>query len=172
MLKRLGIGLLKGLVVGGGIGAALQFGLQWVPAAGLLGYLLAMGIGATTGILCGKPVWRTEAWIESLLKGGFGVGVGALLYWVSSSYLGFGIPIALPGVEAGTAWTSLPVFYGAAIGAVYGSLVELDNTDDDSGKSAKKGGAKSARARVSDLEDDYEEIEIPIETSGKKSKKA
>lgn len=132
-LKRLGIGLLKGLAVGGLTGAAIQIGLGWTVTIGLLGYLLAMGIGATAGILAGTPPWRSETWIEAVLKGLFGVGVGALLYWVASSFASFEVPFAVAGAPRGTAWTSLPLLYGPVIGALFGAVVELDNTGDGDG---------------------------------------
>jgi hypothetical protein len=127
-LKRLGLGFLKGLVVGLAVGAAFQLGLGWAETGGLLGYLLAMGTGATAGILAGAPPWRAEAWIESVLKGVFGVGVGALLYWVASSFLGFGVPVALAGADAGTPWPTVPLVFAPLVAGVYGAIVELDNT--------------------------------------------
>ncbi len=138
LLKRLGIGLLKGLVVGGAVGAALQLGLGWTQTTGLLGYLLAMATGATAGTLAGTPPWKGEAWIEAVLKGVFGVGVGALLYWLGSSFAPFGLPLAIGGAPDGADWTSLPLLYAPAIGGVYGAIVELDNT----GKPPKTAGER------------------------------
>ena len=149
MLKRLVVGLLKGLVLGAAIGAGIQYGLQWaVPSGGLFGYLLAMGASGTTGVFAGKPPWREGAWIEALLKGLVGAGIGALLYWLGSSYGALELPF--PGQSEAMAWTALPVLFLPAIAGVYGSLVELDNTDSDAGK---KGGGSTAktvgpRARV------------------------
>ena len=128
--------------------SAFHFGLGWTTATGLLGYLIAMGVGASAGILAGKPPWKQAAWIESLLKAVAGLGVGALLYWVSSKWAAFGLPFGLiPGLEEGTPWTEAPLLVSAAVGAVYGTLIELDNTP-DGGATPKREGKKGAKARV------------------------
>ncbi len=139
------MGLVKGVLIGGAVGAGLHFGLGWTMASGLLGYLLAMGAGATAGILVGKPPWKQAAWIESLLKALAGIGVGALLYWVSSKWGSFELPFAIPGVEAGTEWTEVPLLFVTAVSAVFGTLIELDNTDEDE----PERGART-KVRVSD----------------------
>lgn len=158
MLKRLVVGLLKGLVLGGAIGAGIQYGLHWpVPSGGLLGYLLAMGAAGTTGVFAGKPPWREGAWIEALLKGLVGAGIGALLYWLGSSYGALALPF--PGESEALAWTALPVLFLPAIAGVYGSLVELDNAEGEGGgKAGTKGGGTAGsvgpRARVAVDADD------------------
>lgn len=149
ILKRLGIGLLKGLLVGAAVGAGFQVGLGWGETPGLLGYLLAMGAGATAGILAGTPPWKAEAWIEAVLKGLFGVGVGAGIYWLGSSFVAFGVPFALPNADAGTPWTQLPLVYASVIGAFYGAFVELDNTGDGGTKT----GAPKRRGAAPDVPD-------------------
>ena len=143
-LKRLGLGFLKGLVVGLAVGAAFQLGLGWAETGGLLGYLLAMGTGATAGILAGAPPWKAEAWIEAVLKGVFGVGVGALLYWLASSFLGFGVPMALAGADEGASWTTLPIVFAPLVAGIYGAIVELDNTPGkgDAGSEPKKASGR------------------------------
>ncbi|AKF09808.1 hypothetical protein [Sandaracinus amylolyticus] len=161
MLKRLVVGLLKGLVLGAAIGAGIQYGLHsatggplLVTSGGLLGYLLAMGTSGTTGVFAGKPPWREGAWIEALLKGLVGVGIGALLYWLGSAYGAVQLPF--PGVGS-AAWTALPVIFLPAIAGVYGSLVELDNSDDGGAKKGSGGGkgeTRGPRARVAVDDDD------------------
>lgn len=146
-LKRLGVGLVKGLLVGLLVGGTLQLGLGWTEAAGLLGYLLAMGTGATAGILAGTPPWKGEAWIEALLKGFFGLGVGALLYWLASSFASFDLPFPLAGARAGASWTALPILYAPLIGALYGAVVELDNTEGKA-RGDEKGAPEKKPARA------------------------
>ncbi len=170
MLRRLGIGLLKGLVVGIGLGVGFQVGLGWGTTTGLLGYLLAMGFGATAGILCGKAPWRAESWIEAVLKGVFGVGVGALVYWVGSSYLAWQIPFALPYAAAGGAWTAQPLLYAPVIGAVFGTIVELDNDESAPKRSKAKNNKKvrsGPRTRVTTT--DLDEVVL---SGGQKKKSA
>lgn len=164
MLKRLIIGVIKGLLVGAAIGSAFHFGLGWTTAAGLLGYLLAMGSGATAGVLAGKPPWRQQAWIESVLKSVAGLGVGALAYWVASTWLGFTLPFDVPGVAAGTPWTEMTVGISTVTAAVFGALVELDNTDDDS---KSKPGRK---VRVS--ADEAEEVEVSASSKKERTRSA
>ncbi len=146
MVKRLGFGLLKGLLIGGGIGAGLQYGLHWTDASGLLGFLLAMGVAGTAGVFAGKAPWKEGAWIEATLKGLVGVGLGALAYW-GLTYVPFTVPF--PGLAGGHALAALPVVFAPAIAGVYGAVVELDNTGDEDEPKKKSG----PRARV-DVDDE------------------
>jgi hypothetical protein len=169
MLKRLGLGLLKGLLIGGGIGAGLQYGLKLEPGivAGLFGFLIAMGVAGTTGVFAGKPPWQEGAWIESTLKGLVGVGLGALVYWAGAKWGILSIP--LPGLAEPAKWTELPVVFGPAVAGVYGALVELDNTS-DAKKSAESKG-RVAKGRVV-LDDDLELEEEPARRDAKKKRQA
>jgi len=172
MLKRLGIGLLKGLVLGGALGAALHFGLGLGAVGAIGGFLIATLTGALAAVLSGRPPWQKGAWIESLLKGGAGLVLGAVVYWLASKFIGFGIPFALGSVPAGTAWTSMPLAIAPFVAAVFGGLVELDNTGDDSGAAAKGKKAAGAKVRVQG-DDDTEEAEEPVaEAREGKRKKA
>ena len=130
MLRRLIVGLLKGLVVGVGLGLAFQLGLGWSTTGELLAYLLAMGTGATAGVLCGRAPWRQDSWLETLLKIVAGVGVGALVYWMTHTYVRIGLPVAVLGAPEGTPWTAVPILYLPLPALVFGALVELDNTPD------------------------------------------
>lgn len=150
MLKRLALGLFKGLLIGGALGAAFHFGLGWLTASGILAYLLAMGAGATSGILAGKPPWRHQAWIESLLKGAAGLGFGALAFWVASKWAAFGVPGGIPGLEAGTPWTQSVLLMPAVVAGLFGTLVELDNTDDPD---PPKRNTKRPNVRVGETDD-------------------
>lgn len=129
MLKRLVIGLIKGALIGGALGAAFHFGLGWVRATGLLAFLIAMGTGATAGILAGSPPWKQQGWIESVLKSVAGLAIGALSYWGLNSFASVTLPISIDGL-AGVPWTESTLFFPIVIAALFGSLVELDNTDE------------------------------------------
>jgi hypothetical protein len=157
MLKRLVTGLLKGVIVGAAIGAGIQYGLAWqVESGGLLGYLLAMGAGGTTGVFAGRPPWSEGAWIEAALKGTVGVGLSALAYWGISTWAAF--TVSLPGLGAPAPWTGLPVLFLPAIAGVYGALVELDHTDEEAAdRGTDKSARKGPKARVGD---EYEEAEL------------
>lgn len=129
MPRRILIGLLKGLTLGVLLGSLFHFGLGWRVTPGLLGYLIAMGVGATSGILAGRPPWLHEAWLESLLKGVFGLAVGAALYWVAGRFLSFDVAFGVFGAPASTAWTALPLLYAPPIAMLFALIVELDNTE-------------------------------------------
>lgn len=118
---------MKGLLAGALIGAAFHFGFGWKVTAGLLGYLIAMGVGATIAALTGKPPWRQAAWVEGLLKSLAGFAIGALLLWAFSQAK-LTVPIALFGVPAGARPAELPLLFGPGIGLVVGAFIELDNT--------------------------------------------
>lgn len=158
MWKRLVFGWLKGLVIGGAIGAGVQYGLPelhmtWpIVSGGIAGYLLTMGAAGTAGVFAGKPPWREGAWIEALLKGLFGVGTGALLYWLGSRYGTF--PMPFPGLEGNTVWTAEPVLFLPAIAGVYGSLVELDNAGEDDKKRGSRTTKSGPKVRVAGSERD------------------
>ena len=166
MLKRLGIGLSKGLVLGALAGAALHFGLGITSVGVLAGFAIAMVTGALAAVVSGRPPWQKGAWIESLLKGGAGLAIGALVYWVVSRFAGFGIPFALGSVPAGTQWTQMPIMLAPTIAALFGGLVELDNTGND----AAKDSASKAKVRVA-ANDDVVEEEEPAEDAAARRKR-
>ncbi|MGF1467688.1 MAG: hypothetical protein ACFCGT_16305 [Sandaracinaceae bacterium] len=151
MLRRLGIGALKGLILGGGIGAGLHFGLHWTWLDGLLGFLVAMAAAGTTGVFAGKAPWREGAWIEAFLKGMVGVGLGALAYW-GLTYVPWEVPF--PDVAGTAPLAELPMVFAPLIAATYGGLVELDNTGPRGGGDK----ATSAKARV-----DAEDLDLDLE---------
>lgn len=170
MLKRLGLGLLKGLIIGGAIGAGLQYGLAWTDASGLLGFLIAMGAAGTTGVFAGRPPWQEGAWIEASLKGMVGVAAGALAYW-GLTYVPESIQVPWPQLAGTHALDALPALFAPAIAGVYGALVELDNTGDADEEDAAPAKAKrrtKARVDVDDLDLDEEPAS---ETKRSKKKK-
>lgn len=166
MVTRLGIGLLKGLLLGAAIGAGVTFGAHWVtPSGGVLAYLLALGVGGTAGILGGHAPWRDGAWIVASVKALFGVGVAAALYWLASSYGAASVP--WPGASSPVPWTSVPLLFLPAIGAIYGALVELDHDEGDTKKSGKR---PTSKARVAIDADDTEAADEPAATRAVRKK--
>ncbi|MCS6798373.1 MAG: hypothetical protein NZ898_07570 [Myxococcota bacterium] len=136
MLRRLLLGLVKGLLIGATLGAALQLGLRW-PLSGLLGWLAAMGTGATAGILAGRPPWQQDAWFESVLKALGGIGFGALAYW-GAGYVSGSFPFSLPEVDPHTPWREIPLVSLPAIAALFGAIVELDHNESASRTSRRE----------------------------------
>ena len=125
MLVRLLLGLLKGAVIGGGVGygahaLGLDGGFHWVT------YGL---VGVCVGLLVGRPVWSHlfdphSTALTSILKAGFGYGVCVAMFaLVANAWGGFDLEIAGETRNLYD-WTFV---LGAAIGGVYGAWVEADD---------------------------------------------
>jgi hypothetical protein len=161
MLKRLVLGLLIGLILGGLIAAGVVLGLHWTSFADLNGmaatmaYALAAGTGAVVGLVAGKPIWAKGGQIEAGLKAFFGAllaaaGMFALRTWVhvdldlAMLHAGSGPIGDLPGA-------TLPLI-AAALGGIY----ELDNTPEsaDSASKATRIGSNVRVAAAADEEED------------------
>ena len=137
---RLLIGLLKGAIIGGGIGygayaAGMTGGFHWVT------YGL---IGAVIGLLVGRPIWshladKTSTVWTSIIKAVFGFGIGVGLYaLVAKAWGGFDLTIA----EETRNLYDWQYILGAAIGAVFGAWIELDDA-----MPAEKAKAKPAKKK-------------------------
>jgi hypothetical protein len=157
-MTRLLLGLLKGVLLGGGLGAAFQHGLGWVAVPSLLGYLLAIGITGTTGIVAGKAPWRKDAWIEAAVKGLVGAALGGLAYWGLSQLTW---PLPYPGLAESVPAAGLPVVFGVALAGLYGAIVELDGA-------RGRGEAKAKAEAPATLDVD---LDAPAERVPKKKKK-
>lgn len=120
MLRAL-IGLIKGLIVGGGVGyGLLQLGASGAVAA----YAGCALVGALVGIVCGRAPWKSETiWtpiVKMIVGGLIGVGLCALGRHV--------IPDARVAVIGGEELRSggAPLL-AAAVGVLYGVFVEVDD---------------------------------------------
>ncbi|HWE31657.1 MAG TPA: hypothetical protein VHB97_26835 [Polyangia bacterium] len=137
------IGLLKGLVVGGGIGyGMLHFGLL----SPIFAYLACGLVGALVGVVAGRAPWKAETIWTPVLKlvvgAGIGVGLCALglhfapdteLY-VKPLQLGFD---KLP-LRSGAIWAPI-------VGVLYGIFVEWDDGGGKSGPPAVTGDKPAAK---------------------------
>jgi hypothetical protein len=136
---RVVLGLLKGAVVGGALGwAAFKLGV----AGGAAAFATYAIIGGLVGMICGKPPWRQDTIWTSVLKGVFGLAVGAGLYWVGQKVLG-GLHVPLPaalGAAPDRTFSELPILFGPLVGALWGGFVEVD----DGGGAADKTKPKAA----------------------------
>ena len=171
MGKRLGLGLVTGLVVG----ALLGFGLLQVfgaPMAGGLGYVFAAAVGVLVGLVAGKPIWAKGAAVEAGLKAFIGALAGcALLFGIR--YLPVTVP-ALAMIPAATlgrhALASL-----MTVATVLAIFYELDNTGDEekvdknapTRKRIDAAPAKKPRASVPEGDLDDEE---PVASKKKQGK--
>lgn len=149
MLKRLLLGLLKGLLVGGALGAAAH-ALVGPTLIGVGAYLLYALVGGLAGLIAGRPAWRTGAGVAAILRGVFGLGVGIGLYALAARFLTFQVDI--PGTVTG-ALGQLPLFLAPAIATVYAVLVELD----DGGENPEPEVKSKVRIDVDDIKVDEEE---------------
>jgi hypothetical protein len=142
------LGLVKGLI----IGAAVGYGAFALDLGGGFHWVTYGLIGALVGLLVGRPIWslimdkNATSWI-SILKAVFGFGIGCGIYaLVAYVWGGFDVEVSFlaDGSRKFQDWQPL---FGAALGAVYGAFVELDDSLDDSkskGAAPKKALPKAA----------------------------
>jgi len=139
-MLRLVLGILKGAVVGAAVGlGAAKVGI----GGGTLGYVVSGVVGALVGIVCGKAIWRQETLFTPLLKGIFGFGIGALLYYgahklLGGAHLAFATGLGAPDKPL----LDVPFLFGPLIGIIWGAFIEVD----DSGSGKAKAAAGSAKA--------------------------
>jgi hypothetical protein len=141
---KLVVGILKGAVIGGAVGYG-----AWAlfNATGFASPWLTYGvIGAIVGLIAGRSIWslirdkNATSWV-GILKAAFGFGIGCGLYAIIARAWH-------PVLELKIADQPINIFdwsvtLGAAIGAVYGGFVELDDAIGDD----KKPPAKQAPAK-------------------------
>jgi hypothetical protein len=132
-MVRILLGLLKGGVIGAGIGiAAFKLGIS----SGVLSFVAYGLVGALVGIVAGRPPWRQDTLWTSLLKGIFGFAIGLGLYWGARKLLGGAhLPIATSYGAPDRPLVEVPFLLAPMIGAIWGIFVELD---DSSGAAARK----------------------------------
>lgn len=141
-MGRLLVGLIKGLVIGGGAGAALLA----LHLSGILGYVAIALVGATVGLICGKAPWRAETIWTPVLKMVVGLGISLGLFALGRKFLpgeefmSFNLKGLLPALSGTLALNSAPVL-APAIGMLYGAFVEVDDGGDNTPK--LEGKAKS-----------------------------
>lgn len=182
MLQRFGIGLIKGLLVGGLVLAALLFGLKIATVPIWAAYLLALGVGALTGLIAGKPIWQKEARIEAGLKAVAGMVLGALAMFALSKWgaalikpelLQSFLPTpVLPAGQTAPALTGTSLTFLPLVSMTLGLFFELDNTptpDDKQGKDDNS--SPPPRARVSTKAIPPEEIDTLLDSDVQQSQR-
>jgi hypothetical protein len=142
-MVRLFLGLVKGAVVGG----ALGYGAWHLGLGGAWGYILYGVVGAAVGFLVGRPVWShlfdssSTVW-TSFLKAIFGFGVGAGVFALVRHVTPDPELTVLGESHRLTDWAPL---FGAAVGALYGAWVELDDPPKKGAKGDDKPASKPAK---------------------------
>lgn len=129
---RIVLGILKGGILGGGVGyLATRAGI----AGGALAWGVYAAIGALVGVVCGRPPWRHETIWTPILKATFGMLVGIGLYFGARKLLGgVHLPLSFLPTSASRPISEVPAILGPLIGVLYGIFVEID----------ERGGAKAA----------------------------
>lgn len=134
---RLLVGLLKGAVIGGGVGYGAH---ALAESTGFGNAWLTFGlVGALVGLFVGRPLWTllrdpNTTNIVAIIKAVFGFGVGCGLYALFAKVWAPDPKLAI--ADFSIYW---PPILGAAIGGVYGAFVEFDDSiGDDAAKSSKK----------------------------------
>jgi hypothetical protein len=181
MLRRLLVGIVIGLVVGGLAAAGVVAGLHMTSFLGsggpLLAYVFAAVTGVLTGLVAGKPIWASGARIEAGLKAFFGalIAVGAMF---ALRQWGGGASVDVGSLGPGQALPigELPALSLPIIAAVLGGFFELDNT----GEKDKEGKEPAQKTRVdaetngkgrARVEEDEEAAASEPEPSAKRAKK-
>ena len=121
------LGLIKGGLIGGGLGWAYGQ-IDATVNHGFAPYLLYGLIGALVGLVAGRPLWKQETLWTPVVKAVVGVAVCIGLYTLVVHALGDPKLNAL-GLSAQV--SAVPYLLGAACGVIYGVFVEID----DGGKS-------------------------------------
>ncbi|MGZ3428910.1 MAG: hypothetical protein ACXVCV_19795 [Polyangia bacterium] len=124
------IGLVKGLIVGGGIGYGL-LRLGWT--SGVLAYVACAVVGALVGVVAGRAPWKAETiWtpvLKMIVGALIGVGLAAL-----GTHFGPDSEVYVKPLQTGlehVPFRSGPIL-APIIGIIYGIFVEWD----DGGKEA------------------------------------
>lgn len=157
MGKRLLLGILKGLVIGGGIGALLHFALGVTTLTSVFAYLLYAGVGLLAGVFGGRAPWKPGAWIAAILKGVFGLAVGAGLFALGTN------------VGALNVIAHNPLFFAPIVALLYGTFVELDDGGEQPEEEATS-GVRVGKISVEDI--DVGEDEAEAAKPAKSTKKA
>lgn len=138
-MLRLILGLVKGVIIGGGVG----YGAYYLNLGGVFHWVTYGVVGALVGLLVGRPIWShlfdksSTAW-TALIKGIVGYGVGVGLYALAAKvWGGFDLTIA----EETRILHDWQFVLGGAIGALYGAFVEIDDAPSRSAKADKKPAA-------------------------------
>lgn len=168
MLKRLLIGLVKGVLVGGLIGLVLVKGLGMAAMGAWVAYLLAVLVGVLSGLVAGKPIWAQGARIEAGLKAVAGALLGAGLMYAVRRWLGLHLDLGQFGQGS---VGQLPIVSLPLIAAALSMLYELDNTGDDESGEAGGGGAEKKRVAGEAAGETEQELGEETQERGRKARR-
>jgi hypothetical protein len=129
MLRRLLIGLVKGLLIGGILTAVLIKGFGVAVFGALVAYLAAVVAGAVTGLVAGKPFWAKEARIEVTLKAVVGAAIATASMFALRKWVPTELDLSALGAGAGQLG-ALPAASLPLITTFLAVVFELDNTNE------------------------------------------
>jgi ABC-type xylose transport system permease subunit len=165
MLKRLTIGLIEGLVLGAVMALVTIKVLGLTSFAGVIAYLVAVVVGALTGLVAGKPIWAREAKIEAGLKAFVGALLAGGLLWMLRRFAQVDVDLGAFGAGTGKIG-ELPAVSLPLIATALSLLFEIDNTGGKApaaGKALPKARVEQAeRAESLDALDDEGEADAPV----------
>jgi hypothetical protein len=146
MVRRLILGPIKGLLIGGALALILVKGLGVMTFGAAVAYSCAALTGVLAGLLAGKPVWAKDARVEAGLKAVVGAGLAAGLMFALRRWAG--IPLDVSGFGGGAgALGELPLVSLPLIAITLALLFDLDNTRDEAA-STEAGGTPVPKQRV------------------------
>jgi hypothetical protein len=131
--------LLLGIIKGGLIGAGIGFAATRLGIGGPLSYAVYAAVGFVVGLVCGKAIWRQETLWTPALKGLFGAALTTGLYFGATKLLGGFKPAFTAQLGApNQALVDVPLALAPLLGIVYGIFVEVDDGEKKSAGDAPK----------------------------------
>lgn len=120
-MLRVILGLIKGAIVGGGVGYGL-LRLGWTGS--LFAYLACAVVGAVVGLVAGRAPWKAETAWTPVVKMIVGAIIGAGLCALGLNFLP---DRAFTIAQLGELHVRSGVMLAPAIGILYGIFVEVDD---------------------------------------------
>ncbi len=157
MVKRLLLGIIKGVLLGGVLAALIVKGLGIGVFGAILAYVAAAITGALAGLLTGKPFWAGGAKVEATLKAVVGTLMALALMYSVRRWLAY--PIDLTSLQLGAGKLGeLPVAALPMVATVLSLFFELDNTpaptDEKADKTRKRIEERKRVGDVAEFEDE------------------
>ncbi|MSP23987.1 MAG: hypothetical protein EXR75_02255 [Myxococcales bacterium] len=138
MLARFAVGVVKGLLLGAGVGHALAL-LGYAIAPGFAAYLAVLLLALVVAAVAGKKFWEPAARVQVGLKAVIGLALAPVLYWLARTIFASSIPFELAscmGMPACCAGAPLlraecqsPMAF-AIVGALLAGFFEADDRPD------------------------------------------
>jgi hypothetical protein len=169
MLRRLTLGLIKGLLIGGIVAFLLVQVLGLATFGAFFAYTLAALMGVLTGLFAGKPFWTPDAKIEVALKVVIGAGIAAATMFAVRKWVPIELDLSWLGAGSGEIG-ALPAVSLPLIATFLAIVFELDNTNDVPATDARAAIAPP-RQRLAEEQDDAADEELELSEPSRKARK-